>query len=86
MFFPRIAHKKNWNVAVVATARKLMVIAFHMLKNNEPYRYAQPWSPQKLRRLRLKGGRRGAPEGSSERCAPQGQIPGQPEQGGEGPG
>ena len=39
-FFRKIARKKNRNVAVVATARKLVTIAWHMLKNNEPYRYA----------------------------------------------
>jgi len=40
--FRRIAKRKNRNVAVVATARKLVSIAWHMLKNNEPYRYADP--------------------------------------------
>ena len=41
VFFRRLAKKKNRNVAVVATARKLVTIAWHMLTNNEPYRYAQ---------------------------------------------
>jgi transposase len=55
VFFRRLAKKKNRNVAVVATARKLVVIAWHMLKNNEPYRYAQPRPTQdKLARLRIK--------------------------------
>lgn len=40
VFFRRLAKRKSWNVAVVATARKLVVVAWHMLKNNEPYRYA----------------------------------------------
>jgi hypothetical protein len=41
-------------VAVCATARKLVVIAWLMLKNNEPYRYAQPTTTQqKLSRLRV---------------------------------
>src|SRR5205085_9883375 len=40
VFFRRLAKRKNRNVAVVATARKLVVIAWHMLTNNEPYRYA----------------------------------------------
>ena len=39
VFFRRLKTKKNHNVAVVATARKLVVIAHLMLKNNEPYRY-----------------------------------------------
>jgi transposase len=55
VFFRRLAKKKNYNVAVVATARKLVVIAWHMLTKNEPYRYAQPLSTQtKLARLRIK--------------------------------
>lgn len=54
VFFRRILHKKNRNVAVVAAARKLVVIAWHMLRNNEPYRYAQPrLTEQKLARLRV---------------------------------
>lgn len=54
VFFRRLTKKKNRNVAVVATARKLVTIAWHMLKNNEPYRYAQPRSTEaKLSRLRV---------------------------------
>ena len=54
-FFQKLAKKKNYNVAVVATARKLVVIAWHMLTKNEPYRYAVPRSTEeKLRRLRVK--------------------------------
>ena len=41
-FFRRWLKKKCRNVAVVAAARKLAVIAWMMLKNNEPYRYALP--------------------------------------------
>ena len=53
-FFRRIAKKKNRNVAVVAVAHKLVVLAWHILKNNEPYRYAQPKTIQaKLSRLRI---------------------------------
>jgi hypothetical protein len=46
-FFRRLAKKKNHNVAVVATARKLVTIAYFMLKRNEPYRYAPPGPTQK---------------------------------------
>jgi len=54
-FFRRLIKRKNRSVAVVATARKLVVIAWHMLRNNEPYRYAQPATTQlKFARLRLK--------------------------------
>ena len=54
-FFRRLKKRKNHNVAVTATARKMVVIIWHMLKNNEPYRYAQPRSTQdKLAKLRVK--------------------------------
>ncbi|AUX47555.1 uncharacterized protein SOCE26_099710 [Sorangium cellulosum] len=54
-FFRRLTKRKNRNVAVVATARKLVTIAYHMLKNNEPYRYAVPRSTDtKLARMRVK--------------------------------
>jgi transposase len=55
VFFRRLAKKKNHNVAVVACARKLVTIAWHMLKNNEPYRYAVPRSTEtKLSKLRVR--------------------------------
>lgn len=41
-FFRRLAKRKNRSVAITALARKLVTIAFLMLKNNEPYRYARP--------------------------------------------
>ena len=43
-FFQRLQRRKNHNVAVVATARKLATIAWRMLSTGEPYRYAQPAS------------------------------------------
>ncbi len=68
-FFRRLLKKKTRNVAVVAAARKLAMIAWLMLKNNEPYRYAIPRSTEtKLAKLRVKatGERRksGPPKGS----------------------
>ena len=55
VFFRRMAKKKSRNVAVVATARKLVTIAWHMLKNNEPYRYAVPSTVEaKFARLRIR--------------------------------
>jgi hypothetical protein len=55
VFFRRLARRKNRNVAVVATARKMVVIAWHMLKKGEPYRYAEPRpTAEKLRRLRVR--------------------------------
>ncbi len=67
-FFRRLLKKKTRNVAVVAAARKLAMIAWLMLKNNEPYRYAIPRSTEtKLAKLRVKatGQRRksGTPKG-----------------------
>jgi transposase len=56
-FFRKLASKKNRNVAVVAAARKLVVIAWHLLTKNEPYRYAQPQATEaKLQKLRVKAG------------------------------
>lgn len=53
--FRNLARRKNRNVAVVATARKLVTIAWHMLSRNEPYRYATPGPTEaKLRRLRMR--------------------------------
>lgn len=55
VFYRRLARKKGHNPAVVATARKMAVIIWHMLKNNEPYRYAQPKPTEtKLSRLRVR--------------------------------
>ncbi len=52
--FRRLAKRKCWNIAVCAMARKLVTIAWLMLKNNEPYRYANPsTTQQKLSRLRV---------------------------------
>ena len=54
VFFRRLKAKKTHNVAVVATARKLVVIAHLMLKNREPYRYALPDTTRdKLAKLRV---------------------------------
>lgn len=68
-FFRRLAKKKNRNVAVVAAARKMAQIAYLMLKNREPYRYATPSNTQaKLARLRVrvtgKKRRGGVPKGT----------------------
>jgi hypothetical protein len=68
-FFRKLAHKKNRNIAVVATARKLVKIAYLMLKENQPYRYAVPRSTEtKLARLRVRGGgerrKSGSPKGT----------------------
>jgi transposase len=71
VFFRRLAQKKNRNVAVVATARKLVTIAFLMLKHNEPYRYSPPLPTQnKLRRLRVKASGQKRRSGPKKGAAP----------------
>ena len=42
----KIVKRKNRNVAVVACARKLAVLLWHVLSSGEPFRYAQPKSLQ----------------------------------------
>lgn len=71
VFFRRLAKRKNRKVAVVATARKMVAIAWRMLQENQPYRYAQPLPTQnKLAKLRVKatGKRRksGNPKGTPQ--------------------
>lgn len=54
-FFRSLAARRTWNIAVIATARKLAIIIWHMLKRNEPYRYAEPATiRQKLGKLRTR--------------------------------
>jgi hypothetical protein len=71
-FFRRLARRKSRNVAATATARKLVNIAYLMLKNNEPYRYALPEPTQ--RKLATLDRRAGAPKRRYER------VPGIPRQ------
>ena len=53
-FFRRLKSRKNHNIAVVATARKMAMIAWRMLRYNEPYRYSPPRSTEtKLARMRV---------------------------------
>jgi transposase len=50
--YHRVRRKKGHNVAVTALARKLVVLAWHILTNGEPYRYAPVGrTRQKLRRV-----------------------------------
>ncbi len=54
-FFRKLSKRKKYNVALVAVARKMVVIAWQMLTHNEPYRYATPQrTGLKLARLRVK--------------------------------
>ncbi|QDT15073.1 IS110 family RNA-guided transposase [Alienimonas californiensis] len=41
-FYQRLAKRKPRQAAIMALARKLVTVAHLMLKNDEPYRYAQP--------------------------------------------
>ncbi len=51
----RIVSRKNHKVAVVACARKLAVLLWHVLSSGEPFRYAQPKSLEaKFSRLRVR--------------------------------
>jgi transposase len=53
-FYERIAARRGSTVAVVAVARKLAVIAWHMLSREEDYAFARPsQTREKLRRLEL---------------------------------
>jgi len=82
-FFRRLAKKKGRNIAVVAVARKLAVIAWQMLRHREPYRYAVPRTTEtKLARLRVRATgqkRRGGIAKGSPRPASYGS--GQPSKG-----
>src|SRR5438552_5116693 len=56
-FFRRLRRRKKYTGAVIATARRLVTIAYLMLKNNEPYRYAKPETVgAKLDAVRRKAG------------------------------
>ena len=41
-FYRKLARRKPRQVAITALARKLVTVAYLMLKNREPYRYARP--------------------------------------------
>jgi transposase len=76
-FFRRLTRKKNRNVAVVATARKLVCIAWQMLTSGEPYRYAVPQSTGvKLARLRIVATGRRRRGGTAKGTQPKALLPG----------
>ena len=55
-FFHKLKRRKSHNVAVVAVARKLAMLAWHILTSGKPYRYAKPSSVEgKLSKLRVAG-------------------------------
>jgi transposase len=56
-FHARVAGRRGGNIATVAVARKLAVIAWHMLSRGEDYAFARPsLTREKLRRLELMTG------------------------------
>jgi transposase len=68
-WFRKLKKAKGHNKAIVAIARKLVVLVWHLLTKHEPYRYAQPARTQaKLARIRIRatGERKkgGVPKGS----------------------
>jgi transposase len=56
-FFERIRARRGMQIAVVATARKLAVLCWHMITRGEDYAFARPsLTAKKLRALELKAG------------------------------
>jgi transposase len=56
-FAQRVAARRGWNVAIVAVARKLAVVAWHLLSREEEYAYGSPSRLRlKVRRLELRAG------------------------------
>jgi hypothetical protein len=51
-FFRRLAEKKNRNVAVVAAARKLAMIGWHMLTTGEPTAMPSRKGSSRVRQVR----------------------------------
>jgi transposase len=66
--FARLARRKSRNVAIIAIARKLAVLTWHLLTSGQPYRYALPdVVATKLQRLRVsQTGRRKTGPGISQ--------------------
>jgi len=56
-FFERIRARRGMQIAVVATARKLAVLCWHLIAKGEDYAFARPsLTAQKMRRLELRAG------------------------------
>ncbi|NNJ24336.1 IS110 family transposase [Alienimonas chondri] len=73
-FYRKLARRKPHQVAIMALARKVVTVAFLMLKNREPYRYARPMlMAQKFTKLQRKyrPEERGKPR-PAYRCAADG--------------
>jgi transposase len=71
-FHQRVAARRGANIATVAVARKLVVIAFHMLRRGEEYAFGRPsLHREKLRRYELM---LGAPRQQGKRLASAGRT------------
>ena len=56
-FYERVRARRGMQIAVVATARKLAVLCWHLICRGEDYAYGRPsLLAQKLRRLELRAG------------------------------
>jgi len=56
-FYERVRARRGMQIAVVATARKLSVLCWHMITRGEDYAFARPsLTAKKLRALELKAG------------------------------
>ncbi len=57
-FFERVRARRGMQIAVVATARKLAVLCWHIITKGEDYAFARPsLTAKKLRALELKAGK-----------------------------
>jgi transposase len=68
-FYRRVKQRRGWQIATVATARKLTVLCWHLVVRNEDYAFARPTlTAHKRRSLELAAGaasRRGPTAGPS---------------------
>lgn len=68
-FFERVKARRGWQIATVATARKLLVICWHMIHDQRDYAFSRPsLVAKKTRALELRAGappRRGGPAGTA---------------------
>ena len=56
-FYQRIRSRRGMQIAVVATARKLAVLCWHLVIKDEDYAFGRPsLTEQKLRKLELRAG------------------------------
>jgi hypothetical protein len=74
-FWERTAHRRGSNVATIAVARKLVVLAWHLLTKRQDYAFKRPAAlAEKLRSLELLAGaepRRGRRDGARVRVSPE---------------